>query len=519
MQFHRRLLNFWTGSVSRLWHSAGFVRRQRAMVVRPPRSLSYYARTAIYFLRLLFSASRLRLAWRLLSWGGLGLAVTLAAFWGWDWLYGKGWIWLSKDGEDPARTIRDIVLALAAPISIMLALWRSRIAAAGLLHDRYQRSAEMLGHPDLRSVRLGGIHALANLADEHRSTYHLQAMQVFAALVVERTNADKALKPVDSATDPAVGGETEGSNARELHLAEDVREALRLIAGRDRRQVALERKKRSRLNLSGAFLVRLVQMDAANFSNIDFSDANLSRARLWLAQFEGSILTGARLRDASLAKADLRKVDMRGADLTGARLIDADLRQADMGPRNRVGEWATSWKERLTTLRGAAMMGADMRGVVLYSADLQQAMLGGANLDNANLCKADLRRADLRAAVLYEANLTGANLTDANLGGWGADLRKANLTDANLTGANLSLAVLTDADLTDANLSGADFSRHHLERNPQSPEEVSPATGLTQDQLDQAKADPNCPPYLEGVLDSITKKTLVWRGRPLDDDS
>ena len=362
MQFHRRLLNFWTGSVSRLWHSAGFVRRRRAraIVVRLPSSLSYYARTAIYFLRRLFSASRLRLAWRPLGWGGLGLAVTLAVFLGWDWLYGKVWIWLSKNGEDPARTIRDIILALAAPISIMLALWRSRIAAAGLLHDRYQRSAEMLGHPDLRSVRLGGIHALANLADEHRSTYHLQAMQLFAALVVERTNADKALKPVDSATDPAVGGETEGSNAQDL--AEDVREALRLIAGRDRRQVALERRKRSRLNLSGAVLVRLVQMDAANFSNIDFSDANLSRARLWLAQFAGSILTGARLCNASLAKADLRKVDMRGADLTGARLIKADLRQADMGPRNRVGEWATSWKERLTTLRGAAMMARGHEG-------------------------------------------------------------------------------------------------------------------------------------------------------------
>ncbi|MYF40193.1 MAG: pentapeptide repeat-containing protein, partial [Rhodothermaceae bacterium] len=118
---------------------------------------------------------------------------------------------------------------------------------------------------------------------------------------------------------------------------------------------------------------------------------------------------------------------------------------------------------------------------------------------------ADLRGADLRSAVFYEANLTGANLSNANL------------RSADLTGANLSLANLTEADLTGANLSGADFTRDHMRMRRQSPRKLHPATGLTQDQLDLAQADPYSPPNLKGVLDSITERPLVWNGQSCDD--
>lgn len=58
----------------------------------------------------------------------------------WDWLHEEVWIWLSNEEEDPARTIRDIILSFGAPIGIALAVWRSKVAAAGLLHDRYRAS-------------------------------------------------------------------------------------------------------------------------------------------------------------------------------------------------------------------------------------------------------------------------------------------------------------------------------------------------------------------------------------------
>lgn len=75
--------------------------------------------------------------------------------------------------KQEAETIRNLVLLWGAPLALGLAMWRSLIAQRqvtivekGGLDARYQRAVEMLGH-DFLSVRVGGIHALRNLALEH----------------------------------------------------------------------------------------------------------------------------------------------------------------------------------------------------------------------------------------------------------------------------------------------------------------------------------------------------------------
>ena len=55
-------------------------------------------------------------------------------------------------------------------------------AQEGLLNERYQKGAEMLGSPVL-AVRMGGIYALQQLAQDHPDTYHLQVMNLFCAFV------------------------------------------------------------------------------------------------------------------------------------------------------------------------------------------------------------------------------------------------------------------------------------------------------------------------------------------------
>jgi len=83
-----------------------------------------------------------------------------------------------------SETIRNLALGWGALLAIGLALWRSVVAhmqaeaaqkqaeivQGGLLADRYQRAVEMLGH-DLDSLRIGGIHALVDLAREHPDEY------------------------------------------------------------------------------------------------------------------------------------------------------------------------------------------------------------------------------------------------------------------------------------------------------------------------------------------------------------
>ena len=81
-------------------------------------------------------------------------------------------------------------------MAIIFAVWRSvvterqadttqrqfEIAQRGLLNERYQKGAEMLGSMVL-SVRIGGIYALAGLAREHPEDYHTKIMRLLCAFV------------------------------------------------------------------------------------------------------------------------------------------------------------------------------------------------------------------------------------------------------------------------------------------------------------------------------------------------
>ena len=117
-----------------------------------------------------------------------------------------------------------------------------------------------------------------------------------------------------------------------------------------------------------------------------------------------------------------------------------------------------------------------------------------------NLIGADLKFVRLFDAVLGNVDLLKADLTNAVL--IGAKLKSAKLTGAKLTGANLKSARLIDVNLEVAllihtNLSGADLEG---------------CKGLTQKQLNEAVADSENPPKLEGVVDAKTGRPLVWCG-------
>ena len=155
-----------------------------------------------------------------------------------------------------------------------------------------------------------------------------------------------------------------------------------------------------------------------------------------------------------------------------------------------------------------------------YSLDLDNARLSFVLLISGNLAGAQLRKADLSNAILVEANLADAWPMEANLkNAW---LRKVNLHNAQLLLSNLSGAKLHDADLSGAVLSGAKLVNATLS-NAQlkdslllevdlSGADLSEVTGLKQAQLDQARADPDNPPKLEGAFDAETGKPLIWRG-------
>lgn len=103
------------------------------------------------------------------------------------------WLWGYLHAQDypPSETIRNLVLSWGGLLAIGLAAWRSMVAQkqveatqAGLLSARYQRAVEMLGN-NLLPIRLGGIHALLNIALEHRAEYQMEVVDLLNAHLPE----------------------------------------------------------------------------------------------------------------------------------------------------------------------------------------------------------------------------------------------------------------------------------------------------------------------------------------------
>lgn len=239
------------------------------------------------------------------------------------------WDWLTNVNDSPSEVLRNVSLALAAPPALLLAVWRSivggRQAAAAqqqaetaqrsLLNERYQRGAEMLGH-EYRSVRLAGIYALARLAREHSEEYHIQVMQVLCAFVRHPTRS----KHVET---------------RDGTLRDDVQAIMELIGSRNEDQLVIEKAQRFKLDLRGAQLINLslkspnlsealfhgadlthawiVGVDSkAQLRSVDFEDADLSSAHIWMTDLSDSKFLGADLWDISLFGTDLSGVDFVG---------------------------------------------------------------------------------------------------------------------------------------------------------------------------------------------------------------
>lgn len=111
--------------------------------------------------------------------------------------------------------------------------------------------------------------------------------------------------------------------------------------------------------------------------------ANLSRAVLTNADFQGCVLTQAKFRFAWLDNANFKKARLTGCDLSDTHLIEANFEEAQLSNAN---------------LSRAVLCGANMTG-----ADLTRATLRSANLVCTDLSNADLTDTDLLEAF-YDEN-------------------------------------------------------------------------------------------------------------------
>ena len=277
----------------------------------------------------------------------------------WEELHGQGSV---------SETIRNLGLVIGGVIAIQLAIWRSKVAERqadtaqqGLLNERYQKGAEMLGS-SVPAVRLGGIYALQGLTKEHREQYHVQIMRLLCAFVRHPTEDKNDTSKLE---DPLAELQESRSWLHTPHSdpnRQDVHAVMKAIGARSEDDIELERKEDFRPDLTG------VDLPTAFLPNANFSHINLSRATFSLST-KGQIKKPggmerdvAHLEDVDLTSATLHKVNLINAELTNAILTGAELTGADL---------------YIASLEGAELTGADLTG-----ADLTGANLTGANLSH-----------------------------------------------------------------------------------------------------------------------------------------
>lgn len=185
------------------------------------------------------------------------------------------WCWLTENGtESASATIRNMGLVIAAPVALVLAIWRSlvaekqaNIAALSLEEGRFQKASEMLGS-ESPSVRLGGIDALEKLARDNPGEFHLQVVRSLAAHVRHLAKGEAT-----QSTDASEPGYDAPSSCRE-----EVQVILVFFGERTAEGRQLEKQSDIVIDLQGSDLQGVWLSTNANLERVRLSYSNLSGA-------------------------------------------------------------------------------------------------------------------------------------------------------------------------------------------------------------------------------------------------
>ena len=266
------------------------------------------------------------------------------------------WEYLHGTENSPSTTIRNMGFVIGGIVALFFALWRSRLAERqaatgqqGLLNERYQKGAEMLGSGVL-SVRMGGIYALQRLAEEHPKEYAIQILGLFCAFVRHPTR--------DESITPWPDKETEEP------LREDVQAIMAFIGYRKQSIIDMENQSDFRLDMREANLNR-IHLRGANLSKALLNDANLSKANLVRADLSQAQLENANLFEVLADHANCLWTQFTSAHLKNIRLVNANCSNASM---------------LRADLSGAILVGANLSGAIFTDANLSRSHLMGSNL-------------------------------------------------------------------------------------------------------------------------------------------
>ena len=237
-------------------------------------------------------------------------------------------------GETFGGTLRNVAVIIAGLVALPLAIARILVvgeqadtADRSLANDRYQRGAEMLGH-EKEIVRIGGIDALKEVAQQYPDQYVRPAMRLLCAFLYKhcmnahrvpnfknRPDLQAAMEAVASCEPDKRGTHHDSDNQHSVNLG-----------GLSFSYAAL-----SEMNLAGLNFQNS-GFDQSSLKGVDFSGADLRKSSFNTVNMQGTILDGAQIdgaqfshRVTGLTQGQLDKARTSGDDAPRFRAtLDAD---------------------------------------------------------------------------------------------------------------------------------------------------------------------------------------------------
>ncbi|MFE0759377.1 pentapeptide repeat-containing protein [Inquilinus sp. NPDC058860] len=411
--------------------------------------------------------------------------------------------------EDADRYRRNIGQLLTIPILLLAILYTLHQVAGAARRsveksdeERFSQGSQALASGNV-SIRLGGIHALAQLmggdrpealcpdgnqrplsssgggadpdsADARRSPQdqlYRAALQAIAAQAVTSSRLARLGSEGDAARQALEAA------SHEVPAGADTYAALSVIARRKCEPYSQEVP----LDLSHGY----------------FRGASMAHAQLIRSDLRGSDFSASELALANLYQASLDGADFGGANLTRASFANASMTDANFGPGENLASPALPRLPHLRTQLGRAQIvtanaqGADFRCAMMNEARLDDSQLGGADFEHAALSRATFLSAKgvgarFNAACGPRANFSSATFASVaapiQVEGRKSDFSGADFSDgffrsarfdrirlqgaifvrADLANATFENSDLTNADFRGANLTGAKFDGANL---------------------------------------------------------
>lgn len=325
---------------------------------------------------------------------GLAVVALLALLILWKvphWQVGRATDLSSKERFDcinEARKTLATILGGTVLLAGFYSTWQNiKIAQEGQITDRFTKAVDQLGAVDTKGeknveVRLGGIYALARIADQSKRD-HMPIMNVLCAYLRKNdlnTRSKKSDNPLGEVT--VLGAQ---NILEQTGPSQDIQAILTVLGTRNR------------------------GYETEDF-NLDLRGTNLTGANLDATNFSGAYLAAANLYVADFRGADLHEADFTAAYLISTRFTDADLHGATFTFANLSGAYLDR-----ANLSRANLEGADLSDAYLDGTDLRGAHLSGVKLKWTRFYRADFRGTDLQMMDFDEAKLDGADLRGADL--------------------------------------------------------------------------------------------------------